>query len=64
MIENEETPRTLTQAIRYFGNEEKWSLAFYTYSHETYEPCDFNDGSDHGTPEAAFDIGAVYLTDS
>jgi hypothetical protein len=47
--------------LRYFGNEEKWSLAFYTYSHEKYEPCAFDDGSLHGPPEAAFEIGAIYL---
>jgi hypothetical protein len=49
--------------IRYFGDEDAWSLAFYTYSHERYEPCMFDNGKDHGTPEQAFDVGAVYLTD-
>jgi hypothetical protein len=47
--------------LRYFGNVEKWSMAFYTYSHEKYEPCMFGDGSFHGTPEEAFEIAAVYL---
>ncbi len=47
--------------LRYFGDEEAWSLAFYTYSHERYEPCVFSNGSDHGTPEQAFEIGAIYL---
>jgi hypothetical protein len=47
--------------LRYFGNEEKWSMAFYTYSQEKYEPCMFGDGSFHGSPEAAFEIGALYL---
>ena len=37
------------------------TVAFYTYSHERYEPTFFADGTDHGTPEEAFDIGAVYL---
>src|ERR1700730_16002925 len=23
--------------LRYFGDEERWSMAFYTYSHEKYE---------------------------
>ena len=49
--------------LRYFGDEDGWSMAFYTYSHETYEPCFFNTGSDHGTPEEAFDTAAVYLQD-
>lgn len=47
--------------LRYFGSEDRWTLAFYTYSHERYEPCAFVDGSFHGTPEDALDIGAVYL---
>lgn len=45
--------------LRYFGTDDRWSLAFYTYSHERYEPCVFADGTFHGTPEDAFDIGAV-----
>jgi hypothetical protein len=47
--------------LRYFGDEEKWSLAFYTYSHEKYELCVFHSGDFYGTPEEAFDVGAVYL---
>ena len=47
--------------LRYFGNEDRWSMAFYTYSHETYEPCFFKNGTFHGTPEEAFETGAVYL---
>ena len=56
------TPTHLCR-LRYFGNEDRWSMAFYTYSHEKYEPCFFDSGSDHGTPEEAFKIGAVYLQD-
>lgn len=47
--------------LRYFRDEEAWSLAFYTYSHEKYEPCLFGNGSWHGTPEEAFEIGAMHL---
>ncbi len=47
--------------LRYFGNEDRWTMAFYTYSHETYEPCFFDNGTWHGTPEEAFDTSAVYL---
>ncbi len=36
-------------------------MAFYTYSHETYEPCTFGNGTFHGTPEEGFEVGAVYL---
>ena len=46
--------------LRYCGTDDRWSLAFYTYSHERYEPSVFADGTFHGTPEDAFDIGAVY----
>ncbi len=49
--------------IRYFGDEERWSLAFFTYSHMKYEPCMFDTGDDHGTPEQAFKTAAVYLRD-
>jgi hypothetical protein len=47
--------------LRYFGNEELWSYAFYTYSHERYEPCVLDSGKFQGTPEEAFATGAVYL---
>lgn len=47
--------------LRYLGDEQAWSLAFYKYSDEKYEPCFFRNGTFHGTPEEAFDIGAVYL---
>lgn len=49
--------------LRYFGDVNHWSMAFYTYSHDKYEPCIFNNGSWHGTLEEAFDTSAVYLTD-
>jgi hypothetical protein len=38
-----------------------WSLAFYTYSRNLYEPCVFGSGDFLGTPEEALEIGAVYL---
>lgn len=47
--------------LRYLGRDDAWSMAFYTYSHERYEPCLFGHGSSTGTPEQAFDIGSVYL---
>lgn len=54
------TPTHLCR-LRYFGDEGRWSMAFYTYSQERYEPCIFDNGSWHGTPEEAFDTSAVYL---
>jgi len=55
-----DTPTHLCR-LRYFGDEDRWSMAFYTYSHETYEPCIFDSGNWEGTPEGAFDTSAVYL---
>ncbi|MCX6843144.1 MAG: hypothetical protein NTX53_12770 [candidate division WOR-3 bacterium] len=48
--------------LRYF-DENRWSLAFYTYSNERYELCVYPHGSWFGTVEQAFDVGAVYMTD-
>lgn len=47
--------------LRYFGDEDRWSMAFYKYSDEKYEPCIFNNGTFHGTPEEAFETSSVYL---
>ena len=49
--------------LRYFGDENAWTVAFYTYSHDRYEPSFFENGNDHGTPEEGFDVGAIYLQD-
>ncbi len=56
----DDTPIHLCR-LRYFGDSEEWSMAFYTYSNEKYEPCMFVNGSFYGTPEEAFEIGAMYL---
>ena len=48
--------------LRYFAWHATWSVAFYTYSHERYQPTFFASGDIFGTPEEAFDVGAVYLT--
>ncbi|PYQ96134.1 MAG: hypothetical protein DMF94_01450 [Acidobacteria bacterium] len=47
--------------LRFFGDEEAWSMAFYTYSHERYEPSIFPNGTFQGTPEEAFETAAMYL---
>lgn len=47
--------------LRYFAVAGRWSVAFYTYSHERYEPTFFPSGDIFGTPEEALDLGAVYL---
>ena len=46
--------------LRYF-REDLWSMAFYTYSNEKYEPCVFRDGTFLGTPEEAFEVSSGYL---
>jgi hypothetical protein len=46
--------------LRYFS-EDRWSLAFYTYSGERYEPSFFANGTFFGTPEEGLDVGGVYL---
>ena len=61
MIERlRKTPTHLCR-LRYFGHENQWSLAFFTYSNEKYSPCMFHTGTFFGSPEEAFDIGATYL---
>ena len=47
--------------LRYFRNEDAWSMAFFTYSNEKYEPCMFRNGTFVGTPEEAFEMAAIYL---
>lgn len=47
--------------IRYFGDIDKWTMAYYSYGQMSYEPCYFDNGTWHGTPEEAFDSSAMYL---
>lgn len=48
--------------LRYFGSEQRWGFAFYTYSNERYELSVFPSGEFHGTPEEAFRVSAeAYL---
>jgi len=47
--------------LRYFGDDERWGFAFYTYSNERYELSVFPSGEFFGSPEAAFGAAAVYL---
>jgi hypothetical protein len=55
------TPTHLCR-LRYFGDEEGWGFAFYTYSNERYELSMFPTGEFFGTPEDAFQVSAgVYL---
>jgi hypothetical protein len=55
------TPTHLCR-LRYFGNEEGWGFAFYTYSGDRYETATFPSGEFLGPPEDAFDAAArAYL---
>ena len=54
------TPTHLCR-IRYFGDEDRWRVAYYLYSHEKYEESCFGDGSSHGTPEEAFETAFGFL---
>lgn len=49
--------------LRCKGDEEKWTMAFYTYSHNKYEPSVFDHGGFYGTPEEAFQTSAIYLVE-
>ncbi|MGA2590370.1 MAG: hypothetical protein ABSH32_10675 [Bryobacteraceae bacterium] len=55
-----DTPHHLCR-IRYFGNEDRWSFAFYTYAHEKYEPSFLLSGANQGAPEEAFATSALFL---
>jgi len=56
------TPTHLCR-LRYFGDEERWGFAFYTYSNDKYELSVFPSGDFFGTPEEAFATSAeTYLT--
>jgi hypothetical protein len=60
----ERLPNTPTHLcrLRYFGDEERWGFAFYTYSHERYELSEFPSGDLLGRPEDAFQVSAqLYL---
>lgn len=46
--------------LRYFAVDH-WSLAFYTYSNERYEPCMFPNDTFFGTPEEGLEVGGIYL---
>lgn len=55
-----DTPTHLCR-LRYFGDEEGWGFAFYTYSNERYQLAIFPSGEFFGPPEEAFLASSVYL---
>lgn len=49
--------------LRYFGDENRWGFAFFTYSNERYELSMFPTGDFFGPPEDAFEVSAnVHLS--
>ena len=55
------TPTHLCR-LRYFGGEERWGLAFYSYGDESYQLSVFDTGEFLGPPEEGFRLSAdVYL---
>jgi hypothetical protein len=54
-----ETPYPLGR-LRYFADD-RWSLAFYTYSNERYEPCLLPNGEWYGSLEQTIAVCEVYL---
>ena len=44
--------------LRYYGDPDKWGLAFYSYASEKYELSVFPTGDFKGTPEEAFQVAA------
>lgn len=62
MVERLRNTPTHLCRLRYFGNEERWGFAFFTYSNEKYELSIFPSGDFFGTPEDAFQVSAnMYL---
>jgi hypothetical protein len=62
MIERLRNTPTHLCRLRFFGDEERWGFAFYTYSGERYELSVFPSGEFLGPPEEAFQVSAeAYL---
>jgi len=47
--------------LRHF-NDRKWSIAFYTYSNDCYQPCFMSNGSKEGTLEEGLAVCEMYLS--
>jgi hypothetical protein len=46
--------------LRYYGNDDEWGLAFYSYAHNGYETSVFPNGEFFGTPELAVETAAGF----
>ena len=63
VLERGETVPSPLARLRYFRDNE-WSMAFYTWSHERYEPCILSNGQWQGTLEQAIETCEPFLLDS
>ena len=62
MIERLQNTPTHLCRLRYYGDEDRWGFAFYTYSGERYELSMVPSGDFFGRPEDAFHVSAeAYL---
>ncbi|SMC55193.1 hypothetical protein SAMN02746065_10468 [Desulfocicer vacuolatum DSM 3385] len=46
--------------LRYFGNDDEWGLAFYSYAHNKYETSAFPNGKFFDTPEMAMEAAVEF----
>ena len=46
--------------LRYFGDDEEWGLAFYSYANNKYELSVFPTGKFFGSPEVALQTAAEF----
>jgi len=46
--------------LRYFGDENEWGLAFYSYADEVYNTSVFPNGKFFDTPEIAIEVAAGF----
>ncbi len=46
--------------LRYFGHEDEWGLAFYSYADDKYETSVFPNGKFFDTPEKAIEGAADF----
>lgn len=60
-LEEGETTAFPLCRLRYF-RDNIWSMAFYTYSNNRYEPCIFQNGTWEGSIEEAIEICEMYLS--
>ena len=56
----EDVPTKLCRLRHFEAN--RWSVAFFAYSSESYQPSILPNGTFFGTPEEGLDVAAIYLS--